>query len=202
MMPVSLQPEPADFAERVTMPGRKFLLEVPNPTVEQWKGKEYWQQALPGMRKAYQEICTYCAHWIPHSTGNHSIDHFIPKSQNPALAYNWNNFRDIAARFNSRKGTRIILDPFQLLPEWFVVDFASFFIRAHPDLLPEQKAAVNQTIRVLHLNADDDLVFERQSWIASYQQGDISFAHLQRHAPFLAYELQRQGLLTNFERGI
>jgi hypothetical protein len=83
-----------------------------------------------------------------------------------------------------------------------VLDFASFLIRAHPDLQPEQKTAVSRTIQILRLNSDDDLVFERQSWIVSYQQGDISFAHLQRHAPFIAYELQRQGLLINVERGI
>jgi hypothetical protein len=202
MMPVSLQPEPESFAVRVTAPGLKFLQEIANPTIEQWKGREYWQQALPDMRKAYQGLCAYCAHWIPHSTGNHSIDHFIPKSHNPTLAYTWSNFRYIAARFNSRKGTRTILDPFQLLPDWFVLDFASFLIRAHPDLQPEQKTAVSRTIQILRLNSDDDLVFERQSWIVSYQQGDISFAHLQRHAPFIAYELQRQGLLINVERGI
>jgi len=201
MIPVALQPEPEDFAQSIKEPGLKFLREVPHPTANQWRGKEYWQQALPGMRQSYQGICAYCAHWIPHSTGNHSIDHFISKSQNPELAYVWSNFRYVAARFNSRKGTRSILDPFQLLHDWFILDFASFFIRSHPALLPEQKAAVNHTIQVLHLNSDDDLVFERQSWVIEYQQGHISYEHLQRHAPFIAYELERQGLLSRVEVG-
>ena len=126
MIPVTLQPEPEDFAKTVKESGLKFLLEVPNPTIEQWKGKEYWQHALPSMRKAYQGVCAYCAHWIPHSTGNHSIDHFMPKSHHPELAYTWSNFRYVAARFNSRKGTRSILDPFQLIHNWFILDFTSF----------------------------------------------------------------------------
>jgi hypothetical protein len=199
MIPVTLQPEPEDFAKTVKEAGLKFLLEVPSPTTEQWKGKEYWQQALPSMRKAYQGICAYCAHWIPHSTGNHSIDHFMPKSHHPELAYTWNNFRYVAARFNSRKGTRSILDPFQLIHNWFILDFTSFFIRSHPELLPEQKIMVNQTIQVLQLNSDDDLVFERQTWVIDYQQGDISYEHLKSHAPFIAYELKRQGLLVHTE---
>ena len=201
MMPVTLQPEPENFVERVKTPGLKFLLEVSNPTAEQWKDKEYWQRVLPDMCKAYQSICAYCAHWIPHSTGNHSIDHFIPKSQNSELAYTWSNFRYVAARFNSRKGTRIILDPFQLLHDWFVLDFTSFFIRSHPDLLPEQKASVNQTIQILQLNSDDDLVLERQTWVTDYQQGHISYIHLKSHAPFIAYELERQELLIHLEVG-
>jgi len=197
MIPVKLQNEPEHFAEKVTKPGIQFLKLIPYPTYEQWKGREYWQPVLPDMRIKYEGICAYCAHWIPHSTGNHSIDHFIPKSQNPDLAYTWSNFRYVAARFNSRKGTRSILDPFQLLHDWFILDFTSFFIRSYPDLLPEQKASVNRTIQILQLNSDDDLVLERQTWVTDYQEGHISYTHLKSHAPFIAYELERQDLLID-----
>jgi len=49
----------------------------------------------------------------------------------------------------------------------------------------------------LQLNSDDDLVFERQTWFIDYLKGEITFEHLKRHAPFIAYELERQDLLRN-----
>jgi hypothetical protein len=39
---------------------------------QQWRGKEYWQRALPDMRKAYNSICS--AFWIPHSTGYDALE--------------------------------------------------------------------------------------------------------------------------------
>jgi 5-methylcytosine-specific restriction endonuclease McrA len=196
MIPVQPQPEPPVFNELVRVPGKQFLAEVPTPTTKQWEGKEYWRRALPDMRKAYKSICTYCAHWIPHSTGNHSIDHFVPRFREPNLAYEWSNFRYVAARFNSRKGTRAILDPFNLLPNWFIIDFTSLFVKPNPDLLLSQKEAVLETIKHLKLNEDDDLVAEREAWIQNYRDGHISFSFLKKQAPFIAYELERQGLLN------
>ncbi len=200
MIPVKPQPEPERFKERVKAPGKRFLDQVPRPTSKQWKGKEYWQKVLPDMRAAYDGICAYSAHWIPYSTGNHSIDHFEPKSTSPDLAYEWTNFRYVSARFNSRKGTRAILDPFELQPDWFVIDFGSFLIKAHPSLSPAQQKSVQQTIEYLKLNADDDLVDERASLVNDYRDGNISFSHLRKMAPFIAYELERQGLLDHTSR--
>lgn len=195
MMPVDPQQMPIDFNEKVRNPGNRFLRRIPTPTKKQWKDKEYWRKILPDMRKAYNSICVYCAHWIPHSTGNHSIDHFVPKSQDPSLAYEWSNFRYVAARFNSRKGTKIILDPFTLLPNWFVIDFTSLFIKPSSKLLPDQKERVQNTIKHLKLNDDDDLITEREAWVHEYNEGHISFEHLEKRTPFIAYELNRQGLV-------
>lgn len=192
MIPIELQPEPDDFIDRVYSIGMQFLSQVPHPASNQWKGREYWRRVLPDMRKAYGGVCAYSAHWIPYSTGNYSIDHFVPKSQQPALAYEWSNFRYVSARFNSRKGTRTIIDPVGLSPDWFIIDFSSFFIHPNPDLSLEQKQVVDETITRLKLNIDDDLVVERQAWFFAYQKDEISFDHLNKHAPFIAYEVQRQ----------
>jgi hypothetical protein len=200
MIPVKPQPEPERFAERVRAPGMQFLEQVPRPTSEQWGKRAYWQRALPDMRAAYDGICAYSAHWIPHSTGNHSIDHFVPKSASPNLAYEWTNFRYVSARFNSRKGTRTILDPFELQPDWFVIDLTSFLIKPHSSLSPGQQKSVWQTIECLKLNTDDDLVDERASLVNDYRDGGISFSHLRKIAPFIAYELKRQGLLDHTDR--
>ena len=196
MIPVKASPEPISFQEGVRLPGKRFLAEVPHPTPSQWKSRAYWRKILPDMRKAYKGVCSYSSLWIPHSTGNHSVDHFIPKSQEPYLAYEWNNYRYVSARFNSRKGVHPITDPFQLLPDSFFLDFKSFFIRPNPSFQGAQKQLLLNTIKQLKLNDDDDLVCERQEWYLSYKDGHISFEHLSKKAPFIAYELNRQGLLT------
>ncbi|MCP4370629.1 MAG: hypothetical protein GY797_21330 [Deltaproteobacteria bacterium] len=195
MIPVQPKPEPENFDQRVGKPGANFLKEVPQPTNSQWKGKEYWQKVLPDMRRAYYCTCAYCAQWIPHGTGNHSIDHFLPRSKYPELAYEWSNFRYVSSRFNSRKGIRTILDPFQIEEGWFVLDFISFFIEPDSNLPTNIQDAIRETIEVLRLNKDEDLVKERQTWFEDFQTGEISFSHLKKMSPFIAYELERQRLV-------
>jgi hypothetical protein len=196
MIPVEIQPEPLNFSDRVKSPGERFLARTPKPSVQQWKGKEYWRRALPEMRRSYNGVCAYCAFWIPHSVGNHSIDHFIPKSQRPDLAYDWDNYRYVSARFNGRKGAHKIVDPFALLPGWFILDFRSFFIKPDPGLSKNQQRLLWDTIKRLKLNSDDDLVDERQTWHSHYTDKEITFGHLKKKAPFMAFEILRQGLLV------
>jgi uncharacterized protein (TIGR02646 family) len=192
MIPVHMQPEPADFAKKVRNPGQKFLKQTPAPNTEQWKRNDYWRKALFDMRNSYNKICAYCAFWIPHSTGAQSIDHFIPKSIDPDLAYEWSNFRYVSARFNSRKGTRKIIDPFSLKPDSFILDFSSFFIKANPLLSVIIKEQIEETIKILKLNDDEDLITERQNWYFAYQKKEITYRHLEKKAPFIAYEIKRQ----------
>ncbi len=195
MIPVAAKPEPINFTEQVRIPGQKFLSKVAKPTSLQWRGKEYWQRVLPDMRRAYKSICAYSGFWIPHSTGNHSIDHFIPKSKQPSLAYEWHNYRYVSARFNSRKGTNTIIDPFELVCGCFILDFNSFLIKPNPDLSRNQKDKLWKTIKHLKLNDDEDLVIERQTWYLNYLNEEISFKYLKKMAPFIALEVERQDLL-------
>lgn len=194
MIPVQPQPEPESFSDRVRMPGAAFLSNLPNPTAKQWVRKEYWRKALPDMRTSYHGICAYSALWISSVTGGHSIDHFVPRALRPDLAYEWTNFRYASSKLNARKGTQSILDPFQVEPDSFTLDFDSFLVKPSSHLASEQKTAVQHTINVLKLNDDEACVELRQDYVTWFRTGDITFAHLERRAPFIAYELQRQGL--------
>ncbi len=195
MIPVEMKPEPSNFSKQVRNPGKQFLSENSNPSSQQWRNREYWQRVLPDMREAYNGICAYSASWIPYSTGNHSIDHFIPKSQQPELAYEWENYRYASARFNSRKGMHAVVDPFKLLPKSFILDFSSFFIKPNPKLSVKEQHSLRETIERLKLNDDEDLVIERQTCSLDYLNNEISLAHLQKRYPFIAFELERQNLL-------
>ena len=195
MIPVKPQSEPSVFQVRVRDPGHRFLLEKPHPSEAEWYGHEYWRRVLIDMRSAYSQVCSYSATWIPASVGNHSIDHFVPKSHNPMLAYEWTNYRYVSARFNARKGVKSIVDPFALQPGWFVLDFASFLIFPDFALDDASQEVITQTIEILKLNSDDDLVNERMTYFDEYRKGEVTFSHLKKRAPFIAFEVERQGLL-------
>ena len=52
MIPVSPQPEPDDFDEKVRKPGTAWLAH--NPTVKPEDYPAYWRKALPDLRVAYR----------------------------------------------------------------------------------------------------------------------------------------------------
>jgi hypothetical protein len=195
MIPVARQSEPGNFDELVRTPGKAFLEKVPLPSDKQFKPHAYWTRVLKQIRKDYAGICAYSALWIPPATGFGSIDHFIPKSRDPWLAYEWDNYRYAALRFNNKKGTKEILDPFTLKPDWFVMDFPSLAIMPNPALSPIHQAALNETIEILRLDTDEEYIDACKAWIMEYCSRDISFNNLERKAPFIAYELKRQNLV-------
>jgi hypothetical protein len=148
------------------------------------------------MRQAYYGICAYSAQWICSVTGVDTVDHFVPKSTRPDLAYEWSNYRYSSLKLNSRKGERSILDPFKIGAGWFVLTFPALLVKPNPDLGDELQEAVHNTIRVLKLNDDDTCVQSRQTWLLAFCHGEITFAHLESKAPFVAYELVRQNLVV------
>lgn len=179
MLPITIQPEPDNFDSIVRTPGNAFLRQVPHPTTTQWSKNAFWQAILPEMRIAYQKVCSYSCCWIPRATGSHSIDHFIPKNTSPLNAFEWSNYRYVSSRFNSRKGLRVIVDPFSMAFEWFRIDFATIFIKPRTELLdPQQITLAENTITWLQLNIDDELVNERYEFYKDYRNGHISFEYL------------------------
>lgn len=197
MIPIQMMPVPSDFDNKVRRFGQAFLSSNPKPTSSQWHRKDYWRYALMDLRTAYHETCAYCAQWIPYSTGAHTVDHFIPKSQQSTLAYEWSNFRYASSRFNGRKGTQEILDPFQLEYGWFTLDFITFLIKPSRSIDPNLKIKIKHTIDVLKLNTDQRLVNERREWYSRYIDSRVSFEYLVSIAPFIAYELERQGFASS-----
>lgn len=196
MIPVQQQPEPKDFESKVRAKGRKFLRQVSRPKT--WENREYWRESLKDLYEAYNKVCAYSAQWIPRTEGSPTVDHFIPKSVKPELAYEWSNFRLSCLKMNARKRDfQDILDPFQIEPGWFILDFPSLLIKVNPDLEEPMKSQVRSTIKRLRLNDDDDCVKHRQDWLIQYCKGNITFKFLKETAPFIAYELERQNIVDS-----
>ncbi|MBD2279723.1 hypothetical protein [Aphanizomenon flos-aquae] len=196
MIPIKPQPEPDDFDEKVRQPGLAFLSKVPNPKTEDWKNYDYWRRSLPDLYTSYNKICAYSAQWIPRPEGSPTVDHFLPKSPKPELAYEWHSFRLACLSLNQRKGTQLdVIDPFELPVNSFILDFPSLIIKPNPELLYPLKGRVISTINRLELNDYDKCIDGRLEWLKTYYEHNSSFDYLKRKAPFIAYELERQGLV-------
>jgi hypothetical protein len=195
VIPVKKQPPPANFVEKVEKPGNKLLAENPHPKKSELK--PYWRQIERELYEAYRGICAYSCLWIPHITGGRTVEHFKPTSKYPQDAYIWDNYRLVCRLLNGRKREfEDVLDPFTLQDGWFVIDFSSLMIFS-ADHLPEEEASqVTNTVKRLRLNEDEDCIKEREKWLRDYVTEEISFTHLEKHAPFIALELKRQELVA------
>ena len=200
MIPVTPRPEPEDFDELVRKRGKKFLskLTPSNPTSKQWSRHDYWNAVRPRFYAAYKGICAYSAHWIP-LTANPNIDHYIPKSFNKNLAYEWSNYRLACALANTLKcDYQDVVDPFTLTPNSFLLDFPTLIVRVNPTLEIAKISELEKTIRRLKLNSDQ-FINDRSRWLEPYCLSEIDFPFLKRNAPFIAYELERQDLVVKIK---
>ena len=195
MIPIKPQPEPDDFDQKVRKPGLAFLSKVPNPKTKDWKNRDYWRRSLRDLYDACNHICAYSAQWISRPEGSPTVDHFLPKSAKPELAYEWHNFRLACLTLNNKKGTELdVIDPFELPVNSFILDFPSLIIKPNPELLYPLKERVISTINRLQLNDYDKCIDGRLEWLKTYYEDNSTFDSLKRKAPFIAYELERQGL--------
>lgn len=195
MIHVSLADEPADFDRSVRSPGCKFLGACPRPSSRAFNNHPYWRRALPHLRKSYGDICAYSCHWIAPDTGAASVEHFVPKSSCPKLAYEWDNFRLVCGRFNSRKGDhRDVLDPFRLQNGMFAIVFPGLLVAPAKRLGGDLRDKACRTIERLNLN-DEISISARMAYVKDYCAGHINADFMKRHAPFLFREINRQNMM-------
>ncbi len=200
MMRVQPRPEPNDFARLVRNPGRRFLRITPRPSTAQWQTHSYWRRILSDLHDAYSGICAYSCHWIPYDTGADTVEHFLPKRNYPDRAYEWSNYRLVCATLNGRKrDSENVIDPFVIENEWFVLDFPSLIVKLGPGVPDDLAQAARNTIDLLGLNDEGTCLKSRLKWVEWYCLDEIPFAHLQRCAPFIAFELERQGLVDGIK---
>ncbi len=197
MIPVSPAPEPSTFDAQVRRRGHLFLRMNPRPANNQWKKAKYWTSCLPELRRAYRNICSYAACWIPTST---TVDHYYPKKIRPDLAYEWSNYRLALDKMNSYKGeSREVADPFCISPGWFIIDFNNFYIVPGKNLDPDVRRMVINSIEILKMNSDDTLVDLRFTVVQDYALGNTNLGFLKSRFPFIYSELVRQDLVSKIK---
>jgi hypothetical protein len=192
MIRVSSKPEYPGFDAEVRSPGAAYLATCPTPTSEQFKKRNFWSRAAPELHAAYSGVCAYTAMYLPERG---TVDHFLPKTTHPHLAYEWSNFRLASGRVNSSKGNLTdVLDPFHVQDDWFYIDIPACLLKPNPALEKSLRTQIASTINSLRLNQDDNYVQERCNILMEYARGDVSENFLERRYPFLAKEVSRQGL--------
>lgn len=190
---VNKSAQPVDFNVKVKNPGRAFLVKTPRPTSKQWASHSYWTRVTGDLYKACGGICAYSGCYIPYVTGTQTIDHQRPKDRYPALAYDWDNFILAALLPNSFKRTEIVLDPRKIGNDWFFLDIPSLTIKPNSSKSPRIVKYVGDTIK--HLKLDDQrYIAMRKNNLSPFIHEHWDFAYLAKVAPFIARELQRQGL--------
>ena len=198
MIHVARQPEPAIFDARVRIPGRQYLATNNRPTSKEFAKHSYWRRILKEIHDAYGGICAYSCHWIPYDTGADTVEHFRAKTSFPNDAYEWDNYRLVCATLNGRKGVHTdVLDPFAIANGWFVIDFPSLLVKPAADLQEQEANQVLSTIARLGLNDEGTCLRSRERYVKNFCKQCITFEFLRQDAPFIAFELERQGLIAN-----
>ena len=146
------------------------------------------------MLAGYNRLCAYLALYIHNATGSPSVDHVIPKSRSWDKVYEWSNYRLACSLINSTKNNvGLVLDPFTISEGLFALEFVEFQVKPGPSA-GSRVAEVTDTIDKLGLNLPE-CRDARRAYFECYVSGDITRAYLERRAPFIALEMQRQGLL-------
>jgi uncharacterized protein (TIGR02646 family) len=204
VIPVAPQSEPAEFDERVRQRGKAWI-DVNNlnrslPLPKGWKypnNPAYWAKqedgysSLQQLYEAYQKVCAYTGLRI--SLGAKSVDHFIPKSKSVGDAFEWSNYRLACRIINGlKKDFTQVLDPFSLESETFFLVLETGKIYVNPAIANPEIA--QKTIEILGLDCEE-LREERAEHYKDFQDQEITASHLQKYAPFVYLEAQRQGQL-------
>ena len=191
MIKVASRPEYASFDRDVRRPGAAFLATTPRPNNRQFRKHEYWSRSRTHLTNAYGRICAYTSFYLP--TGA-TVDHFIPKSLCPLLAYEWDNFRLCMDRVNNwKKNSLVAVDPFYMDSNWVILALPECVVKVAPQVPAIVRSRLRQTIELLRLNKDESFVEYRYQLVSDYVRGITELEHLHLYFPFIGREVERQG---------
>lgn len=199
MIHVTPQPEPEDFDRTVRQKGLTWLqnngIDLNSPLPVGTKIYSYWTKCLHSLYTAYGGYCAYLAIFLDKSTGSCTVEHFVPKSQRPDLAYEWSNYRLSCRQINSRKlNFNDVLDPFEVEDGWFQLELVSGHIFPNPHLSDNLIKRVKNTIDRLGLDNSDNKEMRAMRYLY-YCKGLVTDEYLKLDSPFVWMEAKRQGLL-------
>ena len=210
MIPVAPADEPATFGATVKQPGLRAIVELVGERPPRAAGRRfsqvadsreaippdrfppYWRCAIDDLLENYHRICAYLRIYIPRGVGAPSVDHMVPKSMRWDQVYEWTNYRLACALMNARKSdVEQVLDPFDVQDGWFALELYEFQVVPGVGLPCSVETQVTTTIRRLRLN-DSQCREARREFAVNYWCDEIKWSYLERHAPFVARELDRQ----------
>jgi len=145
--------------------------------------------------EAYSGICAYLCVYFEWRLGAHSTDHFVAKSRNAGLAYEWSNYRLSCLGANRNKNRfDDILDPFDIEPDTFVLNLVSGAVKPNPRKPEHIRERARATINRLRLDEPEANEMRARNF-QEYMENHVSSEHLNGHSPFVWHEARRQDLL-------
>ena len=154
----------------------------------------FWREATHDLLTAYHCVCAYACLYIYPITGSATVDHWAPKSKAWDRVYEWSNYRLACSFINAKKGDfSDVIDPTAIDDGIFALDLIAMVAIPGPKA-GSRRVAVQETIQRLGLDGSR-YTKELDGYYEAYSNGEVSFEYLEKRAPFLARELQRQGKL-------
>lgn len=174
------------FAREEDIPAAAF------PSLWTEKRKSDNQSTLDDMMVLYDQRCAYLAMRLDRAVGCPTVDHFVAKTKNWRLVYEWKNYRLAAHLVNTQKGELEVVDPFEVQSGWFVLNLDTNEVAVGEAAPPALATRIENTLKILNLR---DCVQLRGEYINDYRRREIDLRYLEKRAPFIAAELRRQGEL-------
>jgi hypothetical protein len=174
--------EPGNFQETVEVPGKDWLRDHPNANPKEFP--KYWKTCQPELARGFRCLCAYS---LMHISCSGVVDHYLSKSRDRGLAYEWSNYRYACSTMNSRKWTfdERILDPFEVQDGWFEVQLGSWQLLI-TDRIPESKRErAGFTLEQLQLGTGDDVTSARRFAYDRFANGEFTLIALNVHAPLV-----------------
>lgn len=137
-------PRTITFDQRVRQRGNKWLAK--NARAKPSRFPDYWNEFRAEVQAAFSGCCAYQGFAV----NSGQIDHFVAKSINRDLTYEWSNYRWAEPRVNQLKGDQPFLDPFQAQPGWIEIDPYTMEFRLGIRLPTELHATGESMCRVLN----------------------------------------------------
>ena len=195
MIRFTLSKEPPEFEVRCRKRGRKWLQDNPG-----YDGRpyDYWSEFEPPLRVAFRRLCAYCAMRVMKA----NVDHFIPISilkerKEDQRAYEWDNLRYGEGILNQKKGTCIILDPFEVQNDWFQVLLPSMQLVLTDKVPSRLRKLADFTLTRVGLGHSEVVVRYRQEWFEMYREGKLTLEGLREVAPQIARAVE-----TDLAKGV
>ena len=151
---------------RLRPPAPERLLEKQAEWTERWKsGPRYWatDTAKQTIKDALQPLthskCVYCEVRLDWPVGVH-IEHYVAKTVEPELAFEWSNLLPACAGCNAAKGNQdhdgSLIKPDNEDPEQLLrYDLVTGRIEPKPDQPPDNSRRVSETVRLCGLHRGD-----------------------------------------------
>ena len=177
--------EPQSFDLECRQKGEQWL--ATNPDAK--RPRDLWSPFRLQLAEGFAERCGYAAMWISSGT----IDHHVSFHENPALAYEWSNFRYVEGWINSSKSRKTaanFLDPFEVESGWFEIELPSLQLML-TDRVPEDlRTKAEYTLAKLPIQHDERIIRARRAWLEMYEQG-TPIDVIEEKAPLIAKAIKR-----------